>query len=116
MDSYPNAYWKQRSQWWDNYNGEAVVVLDEFYGWLPYDTLLRLCDRYPLLVESKGGQIQFSATTLIITTNKRPDKWYNNVYYPAFVRRVDHWIIMPRMGEVHNYNANTYNQDIFVEC
>jgi hypothetical protein len=36
MDTYPDAYWKQRSQWWDGYMGHEVVILDEFYGWLPF--------------------------------------------------------------------------------
>ena len=35
MDTYPLAYWKQRSQWWDGYCGHETVVIDEFYGWLP---------------------------------------------------------------------------------
>ena len=88
MDNYPNAYWKQRGQWWDNYSGEETVIIDEYYGWLPYDTLLRLCDRYPLLVEIKGGQVQFTSRRIIITTNAVPNTWYKDVYWPAFERRV----------------------------
>jgi len=61
MDLAPNAYWKQRSQWWDGLEGNKQVVLDDYYGWLPYDTLLRICDRYPLMVETKGGQCNFLA-------------------------------------------------------
>jgi len=98
MDHYPNAYWKQRSQWWDGYEGQDCVVLDEFYGWLPYDVLLRLCDRYPLLVETKGGQVNFLAKTLIITTNEHPEKWYKNCYWQALQRRVDIWHNLPMLG------------------
>ena len=75
----PNAYWKQPSTWWDDYNGEDDVVLDDFYGWLPYHTMLRLCDRYPLLVESKGGQRAFLAKRLFITSNKHWRDWYPNL-------------------------------------
>ena len=95
-----SAYWKQRSQWWDGYVGQATVVLDEFYGWLPYDTLLRLCDRYPLLVETKGGQTNMSAKTIIITSNKSPSHWYKDVYFPAFKRRVSTWLFMGE-GNIH---------------
>lgn len=94
-ESYPGAYWKQRSQWWDLYVGQPVTILDEFYGWLPWDTLLRLCDRYPLLVQTKGGQVQFSSEKIIITTNRVPDKWYKSCYFPAFVRRVSEWHVFP---------------------
>lgn len=100
-DSYPGAYWKQRSQWWDNYSGQDTVIIDEFYGWLPFDTMLRLCDRYPLLVETKGGQVNFAASRIVITTNAIPERWYRNVYFDAFVRRVTRWIVMPTWGTAH---------------
>lgn len=103
QDGFPGAYWKQRSQWWDGYVGQEVVILDEFYGWLPYDTLLRLCDRYPLLVETKGGQVNFVAKKIIITTNAIPCNWYRNVYFPAFVRRVTKWMVFPQWGEPDTY-------------
>ena len=99
-DNYPDAYWKQRSNWWDNYQDHHTVVFDEFYGWLPYDMLLRICDRYPLLVETKGGQVNFVAKTLVFTTNQIPERWYKNVYFKAFIRRVTKWIVMPIWGEV----------------
>lgn len=99
MDEFPDAYWKQRSIWWDGYSGQSTVILDEFYGWLPYDTLLRLCDRYPLLVESKGGQINFEATRIIITSNSPPDQWYKNVYLASFIRRVTKWHYLPHLDK-----------------
>lgn len=103
MDEYPNAYWKQRSNWWDGYVGQDTVVLDEFYGWLPFDLLLRLCDRYPLLVETKGGQTQFVAKTIVITTNMLPSNWYKSAYFPSFARRVNQWHILPIWGHHQIY-------------
>jgi len=97
-DTFPNCYWKQRGKWWDNYAHQDVVCLDEFYGWLQWDVLLRLCDRYPLLVETKGGQIQFASKRIVFTSNTEPSLWYKNTYFDAFVRRVNTWIYMPRMG------------------
>jgi len=100
MENYPNAYWKTRSNWWDGYINQETVILDEFYGWLPFDLLLRLCDRYPLSVETKGGHVQFIAKTIVITSNSVPSDWYKNVYFASFMRRVDKWHIMPVWGEV----------------
>lgn len=99
MDNYPEAYWKQRSQWWDNYEGQDSVVLDDFYGWLPYDVLLRICDRYPLLVETKGSQANFCAKYLLITSNATPAQWYKNVVIEAFVRRIDKWMYFGANGQ-----------------
>ena len=36
-ETYPDAYWKPpNSKWWDNYAQEETVIIDEFYGRLPY--------------------------------------------------------------------------------
>ncbi|AFK85001.1 Rep [Bat associated circovirus 3] len=75
-------YWKPRGQWWDGYNGEEVVVLDDFYGWVPYDELLRVGDRYPLKVQVKGAFVDFVSKTLVITSNKRPEEWYDKEKIP----------------------------------
>ena len=48
------------AKWWDNYAQEEIIILDEFYGWLPYCEMLRLLDRYPCQVETKGGSINFA--------------------------------------------------------
>lgn len=99
MDQYPGAYWKQRSKWWDGYARHDTVIIDEFYGWMPFDLLLRLCDRYPLLVESKGGQIQFVARRIVFTTNTKPSNWYSDdCYFPALQRRVTKWHYLPSLG------------------
>nr|UBJ25968.1 replication-associated protein [Red panda feces-associated circular DNA virus 7] len=104
-EQFPGAYWKQRSNWWDGYEGQEVVCIDEFYGWLPFDVMLRLLDRYPLLVETKGGQTSFQAKTIIITTNQKPHKWYKNGNWEALKRRVDVWHYLPMEG-VHEEGTN----------
>ncbi|AJP36458.1 replication-associated protein [Avon-Heathcote Estuary associated circular virus 23] len=103
-ETYPNAYWKQRSQWWCGYEGQDTIVLDEFYGWLQYDLLLRLCDRYPLYLETKGGQVNCKAKTIVITTNATPESWYKTEkYFLSFIRRVSEWRVFPIWGEMETY-------------
>nr|WDW25930.1 MAG: replication-associated protein [Canine circovirus] len=74
----PAAYWKPRGKWWDGYDGHEDVILDDFYGWLPFDELLRLFDRYPLRVETKGGTLNFVAKRIFVTSNKLPHEWYSD--------------------------------------
>lgn len=76
------AYWitkppKGTPLWMDGYDGHRTVVIDEFYGWIPYDTLLRLTDAYPLQLPIKGGHVGFNPRTIIFTSNKPPEQWYN---------------------------------------
>ena len=35
--TFKNAFWKTRGDWWDGYNGQEIVVFDEFYSWMPLD-------------------------------------------------------------------------------
>lgn len=111
-ETYPGAYWKSRDNWWCNYQQEDEVVLDEFYGWMSFDFLLRLCDRYPLDVEVKGGKVAFASRTIIITTNKRPDQWYRGVYFPAFIRRVDEWWVF---GTCFRSRYKKYDEVKFID-
>jgi len=87
-EEFPGCYWKQRGKWWDNYASQDVVVLDEFYGWFTWDFILRLLDRYPLSVETKGGAVQFVARKIIFTSNSHPKEWY------------------PKMGERYVWGAD----------
>jgi len=115
MEQYPGAYWKQRSNWWDGYIGQEVVVIDEFYGWLPFDLVLRICDRYPLMVETKGGQVQFVAKTIIFTTNQLPSSWYKNCYFQSFARRVSEWHIMAVWEDHRKFSSWAEASAVMVE-
>ncbi|AIF76251.1 Rep [Bat circovirus] len=71
-----STYYKNRSNWWHGYHQEETVIIDDFYGWIKWDELLKLCDRYPYKVETKGGYEEFTSKTIIITSNLPPEKWY----------------------------------------
>jgi len=68
----PNSsYFKSGStKWWDGYCNQKDVLIDDFRPTkdLPFDFILRLFDRYPLLVESKGGSTHFTSQRIFVTT------------------------------------------------
>ncbi len=74
--------------WWDGYEGQETVVIDEFYGWMSRDFMQRLVDRYPLLVETKGGAVAFVAKHVIVTSNIPPEQWWK-MGLGAMVRRLE---------------------------
>lgn len=63
--------------WWDGYNQEKVLLIDDFYGWIKLSMLLKILDIYPLRLEIKGSFTWAAWTKIYITSNKPPDEWYN---------------------------------------
>lgn len=72
----PEAYWKPAtSRWWDGYEGQEAVVIDDYRRDLcTFAELLRLFDRYPLYIEVKGGTRSFVSRRIYITTPKSPEE------------------------------------------
>lgn len=101
-DNFPDAYWKSQDRWWDHYESNHTVIFDEFYGWIRFSELLRICDRYPCLLERKGGFVKFNSHNLIFCSNTKPRDWYKNVpNFDAFVRRVSIWHYLPDIDTHH---------------
>lgn len=75
ITKYPEAYWKMGSNtWWDHYKGEKCVIIDDYRSSMcPFPYLLRLLDRYPLLVEAKGYSMKIAPEVIIITCPHRPE-------------------------------------------
>lgn len=76
------AYFKDSStKWWDGYANQHVCVIDDFRpDVIAFRDVLRLCDRYPLNVEIKGGMCKQNSKFVIFTSNKPPDELFR-----------DHW-------------------------
>jgi len=61
------------NKWWDGYNGQKVVVIDDFRrDFCTFSFLLRLFDEYPMSVEVKGATVNFLAEKIYLTTPKNP--------------------------------------------
>lgn len=73
-EKLPDAYWKQPGcKWWDGYEMEADVIIDDFRpDYMNFQFLLRLLDRYPMQVECKGGSVPWMARNIIITAPTSP--------------------------------------------
>ncbi len=78
----PKAYWltcgsrRAQVQWWDDYNGETTIILDEFRGSLRYEELIGMLDTKPFRVQRKGDSVHLQATDFLILSNFHPEDWY----------------------------------------
>jgi len=63
-------------QWFQGYDGQDVILLDDFDGCTPFRELLNWLDIYDAQVDQKGGSAQLRNHTFIITSNQEPSAWY----------------------------------------
>lgn len=88
-DLFPKPTPKQSGTWWNGYDGQKVVLFDDFYGEHIYSDLLRVLDRYPYSAPiCGGGYVWAQWDTVIITSNKHPREWYRFGLTPALRRRL----------------------------
>lgn len=76
------VYWLpvEDKGWWDGYDGQEVVVIDDFRGQLPYSQLLRLCDWTPMMVSQRcKAPAPFLAKRLYVTAPQPPEDTYPNL-------------------------------------
>ncbi len=76
----PDLWWSGETlQWFQGYIGQEAVVFDDFRGdFCKFHTLLRLLDRYPLQVPTKGGSFKWLAKRIYVTTCLHPGRVYQN--------------------------------------
>lgn len=79
------------NSWWQGYDGHRGVIIDDMRrDFSKFHVLLRLLDRYPYQVETKGGSRQLLAETMIITCPFMPEEMYNGREdVQQLIRRID---------------------------
>lgn len=85
-------------KFWEGYDGEEVVILEELRFEREFHAFfLRLMDRYPMRVETKGGSRQMLARVIYVNTLHRPQK---TIILPPkepieqYLRRIDSLVYM----------------------
>ena len=96
--AFPVPPGSSNTTWFDGYDPDVnpTVIFDDMHGArVSWTELLRLTDKYPMTVNSKGAHIQFRPSAIVFTSNLEPTSWYKPEVIPdkaPFLRRVDfHW-------------------------
>jgi len=67
---------KGQPLWMQGYDGQAVMIIDDFYGTIDINMIKRLADQYPMTVPVKNGHAQFLARRIYITSNIGWKNWW----------------------------------------
>lgn len=123
FEDYPALHRKAPdTRWFDGYEDQQEVLLDDFGGKVSKMSLnytLQLLDIYPMLVEVKNSYRPLLASRIVITTNIHPRLWYDYTdreeQYEALMRRFTEIWYFPKLpGQPlivdHQCFANQWSQ------
>lgn len=92
----------------DDYEGEDVVMLEEFRSSFPIGDILKYLDGYPLRLTARFKNKQACFTKVFIVTNDPPEMQYKNVdldSVSAFWRRISEIREFVAPGEYRSYKT-----------
>lgn len=64
--------------WFNDYDGQKILLINEFYGQARTAIMQQLLDHYRMSVESKGDTVISNWDKIYITSNIHPKDWYNS--------------------------------------
>ena len=77
--------------WWQDYDGEKCICIDEYNNDVPIGEMLNLLDGYQLRLNVKGSHTYANWTKVYITTNLKLDELHANAkqaHRDALFRRI----------------------------
>jgi Putative viral replication protein. len=99
--------------WFDGYTGQKVLLIEEFYGGIKYNKLLKLLDGYCMRLDIKGSFVYSNWDHVYITSNNHPDTWYPNRcpdgMTPALERRITDIVSLTRPEGVSHRKPRVRN-------
>lgn len=101
-DENPEAFIKSQNKWWDGYEGQEVVILEDFdeMGACLSHKLKTWTDRYPDRGEVKGSTINLAHKKFIITSNYTPEEiWPTQPVLVEAIRARFTFTYFPKMKE-----------------
>jgi len=113
-EEFPHAFDKMQNKWWDGYQDEPYVILDDFDSKELGHLLKIWADKWSFSAETKGGVLNIRPQKFVVTSNYHPrDLWdetnpKEQELLKAIVRRFDirHMTDNPIRALYRNFTEN----------
>lgn len=92
-DNHDTVYIKDGTQWWNGYEQQEAIVIDDFDGKWPFRDLLRLLDRYQYQGQTKGGYVKINSPWIYITASYEPEHFWGGDDLEQIERRIKHRVL-----------------------
>lgn len=88
-EKYPDAFIKPQNKWWDGYQGQEAVILDDLdHKGACLDHYLKIwADRYSCSGEVKGYKVELRHKVFVVTSNYTPEELWQDAAVVAAIRR-----------------------------
>lgn len=83
-----DIYVKDSTRWWDGYEQQKVILIDDFDGLWPFRDFLKLLDRYPYQGQVKGGYVKINSPYIYITCEFPPEYYWSGNELAQVTRRL----------------------------
>jgi hypothetical protein len=96
----PVLYWKPQNKWWDGYEGEEAILLDDLDSNCLGHYLKRWMDKYACTGEVKGGKVALQHKRFYVTSNYTPGQlWQDDLMMREAIERRCEMIVMDQVYE-----------------
>lgn len=103
-EDYPEAFIKTCSdKWWDGWDGEDTVILDEFPGTFTAYEAKMMLGEVNSPKETKGSKINPFIKTYVITSNYEPDEWFSRA------KAIDRAAVRRRLTKVVRFDYDGHD-------
>lgn len=93
---------KNDKVWWENYNGESVVIINEFYGQININQFKDLVSEDPTTVNVKNSSAPFLAKRIYITSNAGWKTWWAE---ELLKNKENSWAIERRITKLQHFET-----------
>lgn len=110
-DRHTDIYIKDGTQWWDGYEQNEAILVDDFDGRWPFKDFLRFLDRYSYQGQYKGGYVKITSPYIYITCDKPPEEIFiredDDNHVNQVLRRIDEIIEIKRTVKINKMPKRT---------